>query len=71
MDMAEEAIVANGVVYTYGSGENTEQQRRELAWDEKPSVTVADGPPAMGGAELTPEQLSAVAAFVWSLSHHQ
>jgi glucose/arabinose dehydrogenase len=27
--------------------------------------------PAMGGAELTPEQLSAVAAFVWSLSHHQ
>jgi glucose/arabinose dehydrogenase len=26
--------------------------------------------PAMGGAELTPEQLSAVAAFVWSMSHH-
>jgi len=25
--------------------------------------------PAMGGAELTPDQLSAVSAFVWSLSH--
>jgi glucose/arabinose dehydrogenase/mono/diheme cytochrome c family protein len=25
--------------------------------------------PAMGGAQLTPEQVSAVAAFVWSLSH--
>jgi len=25
--------------------------------------------PAMGGAELTPEQLSAVSAFVWTLSH--
>jgi glucose/arabinose dehydrogenase/mono/diheme cytochrome c family protein len=26
--------------------------------------------PAMGGAELTPEQLSAVAAYVWALSHN-
>ena len=26
--------------------------------------------PALGGAALTAEQLSAVAAFVWSLSHH-
>lgn len=25
--------------------------------------------PAMGGAQLTPEQLSAVAAYVWALSH--
>jgi glucose/arabinose dehydrogenase/mono/diheme cytochrome c family protein len=25
--------------------------------------------PAMGGAQLTPEQISAVAAYVWSLSH--
>src|SRR5271165_2243718 len=25
--------------------------------------------PAMGGAQLTPDQLSAVAAYVWSLSH--
>jgi glucose/arabinose dehydrogenase/mono/diheme cytochrome c family protein len=26
--------------------------------------------PAMGGAQLTPDQLSAVAAYVWALSHH-
>ena len=25
--------------------------------------------PAMGGAQLTAEQLSAVAAYVWSLGH--
>jgi mono/diheme cytochrome c family protein len=25
--------------------------------------------PAMGGAQLTPEQVSALAAYVWSLSH--
>ncbi len=25
--------------------------------------------PAMGGAQLTPEELSAVAAYVWALSH--
>jgi glucose/arabinose dehydrogenase len=41
--------------------------------------TIADGVPqpkqfrspmpAMGGAQLTPDQLSAVAAYVWSLSH--
>jgi glucose/arabinose dehydrogenase/mono/diheme cytochrome c family protein len=27
--------------------------------------------PPMGGSQLTPEQLSAVSGFVWSLSHHQ
>ena len=26
--------------------------------------------PPMGGAELTPDQISALAAYVWSLSHH-
>ncbi|HVH72611.1 MAG TPA: c-type cytochrome, partial [Candidatus Dormibacteraeota bacterium] len=26
--------------------------------------------PPMGGAQLTPEQVSALAAYVWSLSHH-
>jgi mono/diheme cytochrome c family protein len=26
--------------------------------------------PPMGGAQLTPDQLSAVAAYVWSISHH-
>jgi glucose/arabinose dehydrogenase/mono/diheme cytochrome c family protein len=26
--------------------------------------------PAMGGAQLTPDQVSAIAAYVWALSHH-
>jgi mono/diheme cytochrome c family protein len=26
--------------------------------------------PPMGGAQLTPEQVSALAAYVWTLSHH-
>jgi mono/diheme cytochrome c family protein len=26
--------------------------------------------PAMGGAQLTPDQVSAVAAYIWSLNHH-
>ena len=26
--------------------------------------------PPLGGAQLTPDQLSAVAAYVWSLTHH-
>jgi hypothetical protein len=25
--------------------------------------------PPMGGAQLTPEQVNAVAAYIWSLSH--
>jgi mono/diheme cytochrome c family protein len=27
--------------------------------------------PAMGGSQLTPDQLSAVAGYVWSISHKQ
>jgi outer membrane protein assembly factor BamB len=50
MDMAEEAIIANGVVYTYGSGENTDQQRPELAWDEKPRVAAPEPGPGNGGS---------------------
>jgi outer membrane protein assembly factor BamB len=34
MDMAEEVLVANGVVFTYGSGEDTRQQGFERAFDE-------------------------------------
>jgi mono/diheme cytochrome c family protein len=26
--------------------------------------------PPMGGAQLTPDQISALAAYVWGLSHH-
>ena len=46
MDMAEEAIVANGVVYTYGSGEDTHQQRPERAYNEAagPPMPTAPGP---------------------------
>jgi hypothetical protein len=39
MDMAEEALVANGVVYTYGAGEDTRQQLLERAWNEPAAVT--------------------------------
>jgi outer membrane protein assembly factor BamB len=35
MDMAEEVIVAGGVVFAYGSGEDTTQTLPDLAWDEK------------------------------------
>jgi outer membrane protein assembly factor BamB len=34
MDMAEEIIVANGMVFTYGSGEDTTQTVADVAWDE-------------------------------------
>ena len=34
IDMAEEVIVAGGVVFTYGSGEDTKQQGIERAFDE-------------------------------------
>ncbi len=34
MDMAEEVIVANGVAFTYGSGEDTTQTVPDRAWDE-------------------------------------
>jgi hypothetical protein len=43
MDMAEEVIVAGGVVFAFGSGEDTTQTLPDLAWDEK------DGP-FVGGA---------------------
>ena len=45
MDMAEEVIVANGVVFAYGSGEDTTQTLPDLAWDEP------DGPWVGGGAQ--------------------
>ena len=34
MDMAEEVMVANGVVFAYGSGEDTTQTLPDLAWNE-------------------------------------
>jgi outer membrane protein assembly factor BamB len=38
MNMAEEALVANGLVFTYGSGENTEQAGVDRAWDQPPAT---------------------------------
>jgi outer membrane protein assembly factor BamB len=36
MDMAEEAVVANGVLFAYGSGEDTLQALPEKSWDNAP-----------------------------------
>ena len=38
MNMAEEVLVANGLVFAYGSGENTEQAGVDGSWD-KPAPT--------------------------------
>jgi outer membrane protein assembly factor BamB len=43
MDMAEEVIVANGVVFAYGSGEDTTQTLPDLAWDEPGGGFVGGG----------------------------
>jgi outer membrane protein assembly factor BamB len=49
---AEEAIVANGIVFTYGSGEPNQQGVRvERAWDD-PQATAGIAPP--GGAPVPP-----------------
>ena len=42
--MAEEAVVAGGVVFTYGSGEDTYQQRPDRAWNEPPPKPLPDMP---------------------------
>ena len=58
--------------------------KKEWLWSDGSwkglAKTIADGVPvpkqyrspmpAMGGAQLTPEQVEAVAAYVWALSHH-
>jgi outer membrane protein assembly factor BamB len=36
MNMAEEALIANDIVFTYSSGENTNQAAVDQAWDAKP-----------------------------------
>src|SRR5262249_29162076 len=42
MDLAEEVVVANGVVFTYGAGEDASQTVPDRAWDES-------GGPVYGG----------------------
>jgi outer membrane protein assembly factor BamB len=34
IDMAEEAIIANGVVFTYGAGEDSTQTVQDTSWNE-------------------------------------
>jgi outer membrane protein assembly factor BamB len=34
MDLAEEVVVANGIVFAYASGEDATQTLPDLAWDE-------------------------------------
>jgi len=47
IDMAEEAIIANGVVFAYGAGEDSTQTVQDAAWDEAPTATTKPG--QMGG----------------------
>jgi outer membrane protein assembly factor BamB len=42
MNMGEEALVANGIVFAYGSGEETRQYLEELAWNEPPRKLPTD-----------------------------
>jgi outer membrane protein assembly factor BamB len=43
MDMAEEVVVANGVVFAYGSGEDTTQTLPDIAWNEPGGPWVGGG----------------------------
>jgi hypothetical protein len=43
MDMAEEVLVANGVVFAFGSGEDTTQTLPDLAWNEPGGPFVGGG----------------------------
>ena len=43
MDMAEEVMVANGVVFAYGAGEDTTQTLPDLAWNEPNGPWVGGG----------------------------
>jgi outer membrane protein assembly factor BamB len=44
IDMAEEVVVAGGVVFTYGSGEDTYQTRPDRAWNEPVPAPLPDMP---------------------------
>ena len=44
MDMAEEAVVAGGVLFSYGSGEDTYQTRPDRAWNDPPAKPVPEMP---------------------------
>jgi len=43
IDMAEETIIANGVVFAYGAGEDSTQTIQDTAWDEPTPGTMGGG----------------------------
>jgi outer membrane protein assembly factor BamB len=43
IDMAEETIIANGVVFAYGAGEDSTQTVQDSAWDEPTPGTMGGG----------------------------
>jgi outer membrane protein assembly factor BamB len=48
MDLAEEAVIANGVIFVYAAGEDASQTMPDKAWDE------AGGPVYGGGLSSGP-----------------
>jgi len=53
MDMGEEVVVAGGVVFAYGSGEDTYQQLPERNWNDPPPPTPpADLPAGQSSARI-------------------
>ena len=55
--------------WVWGSGSYADIQKIVREGVPQPKE-FRDPMPPMGGAQLTPEQLSAVSAYVWGLSHH-
>ncbi len=53
MDLAEEAIIANGVVFAYAAGEDASQTMPDKAWDE-PGGPVYGGGLSSGPARRVP-----------------
>ena len=61
MDLAEHAIVANGVIFTYGSGEDASQIVPDRAFDDRPARRSAEPSarhrPADSGARAVPRSM--------------
>ncbi len=54
MDNAETAIIANGVMFTYASGEDARQARIDQAWNEPPPPPPANLPTSLQSATRIP-----------------
>ena len=59
MNMAEEAVVANGIVFAYGSGEDTTQAIPEIGWDEPGATGRGGGGLNSGAARRIPNSTHA------------